>query len=292
MKPRFNVVGAAVVKGGKVLALRRSDGNESVIHKFEFVGGKIEEGETPQEALKRECMEELSLEIEVGERLSTVEYEYSDYSVVLSVYCAKPLSDYKVKIHEEEKWVSYNELDAKEWAPADREFLRILKKGFIKSHKADSWMDFAEISHIADCVMHQTFDENSPDGQVDYVIDKFLTPDAIKNNIDEKEYTYNIINLNGEAAGFYAYCPAKYFDPSMSEGVFLSKLYLMDFARGKRISTKVLHSLRRPIYLTVKRDNTKAISVYKHYGFKIVKSVTNDIGQGYMIDDFIMVLNK
>ncbi|MDE7305773.1 MAG: NUDIX domain-containing protein, partial [Clostridia bacterium] len=66
MKPRLNVVGAAIIKEGKVLALRRSHGNESIIHKFEFVGGKIEEGETPEEALASECMEELSLENEVG----------------------------------------------------------------------------------------------------------------------------------------------------------------------------------------------------------------------------------
>ena len=64
MKPHFNVVGAAVVKDGKVLALRRSDGNESVIHKFEFVGGKIKDGETQKQALIRECWEELSLEVE------------------------------------------------------------------------------------------------------------------------------------------------------------------------------------------------------------------------------------
>ena len=63
MKSRITVVGAAIVKEGKLLALRRADGNDEVIHKFEFVGGKVEEGETPEEALKRECIEELSLEV-------------------------------------------------------------------------------------------------------------------------------------------------------------------------------------------------------------------------------------
>ena len=55
MKTHINVVGAAIVKDGKLLALRRADGNEEVIHKFEFVGGKVEEGETPEQALIREC---------------------------------------------------------------------------------------------------------------------------------------------------------------------------------------------------------------------------------------------
>ena len=67
MKNRIIVVGAAIVKDGQVLALRRADGIDEVKHKFEFVGGKVEEGETPQEALIRECREELSLEIEVGD---------------------------------------------------------------------------------------------------------------------------------------------------------------------------------------------------------------------------------
>ena len=129
MKPHLNVVAAAIVKQGKLLALRRADGNEQVIHKFEFVGGKVEEGETPQEALIRECKEELSLDIEVGDMLNKIDYEYPKTSVTLSVYFVKPLSDYKLSVHEEERWIDCSALEATDWAPADKGFLSTLKKG-------------------------------------------------------------------------------------------------------------------------------------------------------------------
>lgn len=292
MKPRFNVVGAAIIKEGKVLALRRADGIESVVHKFEFVGGKIEQGETPQTALKRECIEELSLEIEVGDLLNTIEYEYPDFTVVLSVYCATALSEYVVKEHEEDKWIACDELDAEEWAPADREFLRILKNGYVKICTAETDGDFLLIGGIADSVMHETFDETVPEGQVDYMLNLFLTPDAMRRNVGDKGYKYKIVYLNGEAAGFFAYCPAKNFDPQYEEGVFLSKLYILGYAQGKGIATRIFNSLRRPVYLTVKRDNVQAINVYKHSGFKIIQSVSTDIGQGYVMDDYVMALIK
>lgn len=73
MKNRIEVVGAAIVKDGRILALRRSDGIDQVKHKFEFAGGKVEKGETHYQALMRECMEELSLEIEVGDFLNKIE---------------------------------------------------------------------------------------------------------------------------------------------------------------------------------------------------------------------------
>ncbi|MDE6598233.1 MAG: GNAT family N-acetyltransferase [Clostridia bacterium] len=292
MKPRLNVVGAAIIKEGKLLALRRAHGNESIIHKFEFVGGKVEEGETPEEALARECMEELSLETEVGTLLNTVEYEYPDNTIVLSVYFVRPLSDFVLKEHEESRWITPSEVDPDDWAPADREFLQIFMTGYLSSRKIKDEKDFDFIRYVAHTVMHETFDGTTPEGQIDYMVNLFFSPEAVKQSISEQEYTYKVILLNGEPAGFYSCCPAKYFDTTAGEGTFLSKLYLLKFARGKRICSKILDSLRRPVYLTVKRDNTNAVNIYKHCGFRIVYSVENDIGNGYSMDDFIMVLGK
>ncbi len=292
MKPRINVVGAAIIKEGKVLALRRSHGNESIIHKFEFVGGKIEEGETPEKALSRECMEELSLETEVGSLLTTVEYEYPENTIVLSVYFVRPLSGFVLKEHEEGKWLEPSEIDPDEWAPADREFLQILMAGYLSVRVAESEKDFSFIRYVANTVMHETFDGSTPAGQVDYMINMFYSPEALRRCIAGQEYTYKVISLNGEPVGFYAYCPAKYFDTTAEDGTFLSKIYLLKFGRGKGISSKIFDSLRRPVYLTVKRDNAHAVNIYKHCGFRIVQSVNNDIGGGYSMDDFIMVLGK
>lgn len=292
MKPRINVVGAAIIKDGKLLALRRAYGEESVNHLFEFAGGKVEKGETPEEALIRECREELSLEIEVRDLLGTIEYDYPQANVTLSVYFVKPLSGYELRVHEEEKWIECGKLDASEWAPADKSFLGTLIKGYSKARVAATEHDFRNIQRIASEVMHETFDSTVPDGQVDYMINRSLTPEAIKKNIDEKEYTYKVVYFNGEAAGFAAYCPAKYYDPTFTEGTFLSKAYFKKFARGKRQFFKLLSSLTRPVYLTVKKDNLTAINIYKHYGFKILKSVKQDIGGGYFMDDFLMILEK
>ncbi len=291
MKPHFNVVGAAVVKDGKVLALRRSDGNESVIHKFEFVGGKIKDGETQKQALIRECWEELSLEVEIGELLNSIEYEYSDCTVTLSIYFAKPLSGYTVKVHEEDKWLYPAELDPMDWAPADRAFLMILKSGHIKTADATTPEEFDIIRSISQSVMHDVYDDKTPDGQIDYMIDKFLSDESILENIKEKGYVYQIIYYNSEVAGYCAYCPAQNYSPDCFEGTYLSKLYILEFARGKRITSKLLSTLRRPVFMTVKRDDTQTVNISKHCGFRIVQTLSTDIGAGYSTDDFLMKLD-
>lgn len=292
MKPHYNVVGAVIIKDGKVLALRRSDGNESVIHKFEFVGGKVEQGETPEAALERECMEEISLKIRVGELFNSVDYEYSDCIVTLSLYFVKPLSGYELKVHEEEKWIACADLDPSEWAPADGELLNSLKTGYVQTREAESADDYNIIRSVAYTVMHETFDETTPQGQVDYMINLFLSDEAITENKCKKQYSYRLFYLNGEVAGFCAYCPAHFYKPEYTEGTFLSKIYILGFARRKRITSRLLDSLRRPVYLTVKRDNAQSINIYKHCGFKIVESVSADIGEGYVMDDFVMMLSK
>lgn len=290
MKPHINVVGAAIVKNGKLLALRRALGEDSGNLLYEFAGGKVENGETNEEALIRECREELALEIEVCDLLGTIGYDYPQTNVTLSVYLVKPLSDYELLAHEEEKWIDCDKLDASEWAPADKSFLGILVKGYAKTRIAETERDFENIRSIAYDVMHEVFDPLTPEGQVDYMLEKFLSPDAIKKNVAEKEYVYKVIYFNGEAAGFAAYCPASHYDPSFTEGTFLAKLYFRKFARGKRLAFKLLASLPLPAYLTVKKDNLNAVNVYKHFGFKILKSLKEDIGGGYFMDDFLMAL--
>lgn len=293
MKPNYRVVGAAIVKEGKVLALRRKNGIDSVIHKYEFVGGKVEEGETPEIALKRECLEELSLDIEVGSLVcSPVRHEYPEFSIELSIYFAKPLSEYKLNEHEEEKWIYFSDLKPEEWSPADRFILRAIRRGCIRINLAESDEDFCLISDLAERIMHETYDGITSAEQVDYMLGKFLSDRAIKDSIAHMQYKYKLIYLNGEIVGFFAYCPAKYFNSAYAHGRFLSKLYLVDFARGRGLATKVLSGLPHPVYLTVNRGNSRAIAVYKHLGFKITEIVSTDIGGGYFMDDFIMVLGK
>ena len=124
MKKTLYVVGAIIIKDGRILAVKRGESkNKAVAYKYEFVGGKIEEGESPQVALKREVREE------VGQRFMQEVYEYEDVFVNLQTYFCRPLSEkYELKEHLDGKWLAPEELFSVEWAPADYNMISQLTK--------------------------------------------------------------------------------------------------------------------------------------------------------------------
>ena len=87
---------------------------------WEFPGGKIEEGETPQEALVREIKVELETEIAVGELIDTIEYDYPTFHLSMDCFWAEIVSgDLVLTEHEAAKWLTKDELNSVEWLPAD-----------------------------------------------------------------------------------------------------------------------------------------------------------------------------
>ncbi|WP_334145947.1 (deoxy)nucleoside triphosphate pyrophosphohydrolase [Muricomes intestini] len=112
------VVAAVIETDGKIFATQRGYGD--LKGGWEFPGGKIEAGETPQQALKREVMEELDAEVSVGDLIDTIEYDYPTFHLSMDCFWCKIISgDLVLKEHEAAKWLSKDRLESVEWLPAD-----------------------------------------------------------------------------------------------------------------------------------------------------------------------------
>lgn len=124
--------------------------------------------------------------------------------------------------------------------------------------------------------------------QAEYMVDRFLSKKAISEELSQGTI-FKLCYVNGEAVAFTEY---KLDD----KRVFLSKLYVRKDMRKKGLSHLLLDDVikytldqkRNKIYLTVNKYNDNTIAVYKHWGFDIIDAVVNDIGHGYVMDDYIM----
>lgn len=121
MKKHYTVSAAIIVENKKILCVQRSKGKYDYIsYKYEFPGGKLEEGENEEDALKREIGEELNLVIDVAEKFLVVTHEYLDFNLTMHSYLCKANTEKLVlKEHIDAKWLYKNELIELDWAAAD-----------------------------------------------------------------------------------------------------------------------------------------------------------------------------
>lgn len=142
-----------------------------------------------------------------------------------------------------------------------------------------------KVASLAKEIWQEHFSGIISSAQIEYMLENFQSFNAIKKQIQNENYEYHLIN-DGSNIGYFAVVIKK------SE-VFLSKIYVLKGSRGKGYSKKVLEfikQIRKPIILTVNKNNTDTIEIYKKLNFKIFDEVNNDIGNGFFMNDYVMRL--
>jgi len=150
----------------------------------------------------------------------------------------------------------------------------------------DTKEEIENIATISSIVWSFTYKDILSSNQIKYMLNKFLSFEAIKKQMDEGTTFTLLYNEAKVKMGFIAYS----FD---NDGIFLSKVYLLPNFQHSGILNEIIKHLKvynQSITLTVNKHNINAIKAYEKYGFKRIKSIVTDIGEGYVMDDYVMKL--
>ena len=129
-----HVAAAVMIRGDRVYATQRGYGEFK--DKWEFPGGKVEAGETPEKALVREIKEELAADISVGKRLTTVEYDYPEFHLVMDCYlCSVDPHALKLLEHENAEGLTWRDLNKMDWMEADKKVVEAVKTFFKEAER-------------------------------------------------------------------------------------------------------------------------------------------------------------
>lgn len=142
------------------------------------------------------------------------------------------------------------------------------------------------MARLADEIWRQHFTPIIGAGQVEYMLGKFQSEDAMKRQMEQEGYTYLLALDEDEPVGYTGFKKETY-------RMFLSKLYVKEDHRGQGIGRLMFEEIKRrsegldDIYLTVNKHNDATIAIYRHMGFEQTDSVVTDIGGGFVMDDYI-----
>ena len=145
------------------------------------------------------------------------------------------------------------------------------------------------LSELASEIWHEFFPCLLSAEQINYMVDKFQSEHAMQKQMADENYTYYFINVDGQNAGYFGIADKE-------EYLFLSKLYLKKDHRHKGFGSLAFNKIKSiakergysKIRLTVNKYNTNTIKAYNKYGFKTIASDETDIGNGFIMDDYIM----
>ena len=147
--------------------------------------------------------------------------------------------------------------------------------------------DIKDVEMMASIIWPITYKDILSTSQIKYMLNKYLSIEAINSSIENDNYTYIVLyDDENNKIGFIGY-------QLSDDKVFLSKLYLLPNAQNKGYATKAISYLRQfelPIELTVNKYNKNAYEKYLHLGFKVIDSVVTDIGNDFVMDDYVMQL--
>ncbi|MFV0362987.1 MAG: GNAT family N-acetyltransferase [Suipraeoptans sp.] len=152
-------------------------------------------------------------------------------------------------------------------------------------------IDIETVAKLANTIWHEYFTPLIGLNQVEYMLEKFQSFSAITSQIENDRYMYNIIKNGDNAIGYFGF-------QIKESKLFLSKLYIKENMRGNGISRTVIEYLigickdkkLSCIWLTCNKGNENTLNAYRHFGFEQTDSVITDIGNGYVMDDYIMTL--
>ncbi len=156
--------------------------------------------------------------------------------------------------------------------------------------KSDS--EIQKLAVLASAIWHEAFADILTPEQINYMIEKFQSFEAIKTAIDKDNYEYFFISDETGIAGYTGI-------QQKDDKLFLSKIYIAKEKRGQKLASKAFDFIEtvarkrnlKSIWLTVNRNNTHAIEVYKSRGFSIIRTQITDIGNGFFMDDFVFEKN-